>query len=232
MGRATARASCSSSLAACARDSISSCRLSSSLSRVAAATFDFLDVEQVEVLRGPQGTLYGKNTTAGALNITTRLPSFTPEARIELSGGNYKFVQAKASVSGPLSDTLAFRLSTSATTRKGTIYNVTSDEYLHRQRKLGLRGQLLWKATEGLDFTLSGDFNVQSPDCCVQYYARVGTTQRAANRQYAALAAAFNYKPPSVDPFDRRTDLDADINSRQEIGASRWSQTGMSAPPR
>lgn len=188
------------------------------IGRIGASTFDFVDVDRVEVLRGPQGTLYGKNTTAGALNITTRLPSFTPEARVELSGGNYNFVQAKGSVSGPLTDTLALRLSTSATTRKGTIYNVTSDEYLHRQRNLGLRGQLLWKATEGLDLTLSGDFNVQSPDCCVQYYARVGTTQRAANRQYPALAAAFNYKPPSFDPFDRVTDLDAGINSRQEIG--------------
>ncbi|QQV75922.1 TonB-dependent receptor [Sphingomonas aliaeris] len=188
------------------------------IGRIGASTFDFVDVDRVEVLRGPQGTLYGKNTTAGALNITTRLPSFTPEARIELSGGNYNFVQAKGSVSGPLTDTLALRLSTSATTRKGTIYNVTSDEYLHRQRNLGLRGQLLWKATDVLDLTLSGDFNVQSPDCCVQYYARVGTTQRAANRQYAALAAAFNYKPPSFDPFDRVTDLDASINSRQEIG--------------
>ncbi len=188
------------------------------IGRIGASTFDFVDVDRVEVLRGPQGTLYGKNTTAGALNITTRLPSFTPEARIELSGGNYEFVQAKGSVSGPLTDTLALRLSTSATTRKGTIYNVTSDEYLHRQRNLGLRGQLLWKATEGVDLTLSGDFNVQSPDCCVQYYARVGTTQRAANRQYASLAAAFNYTPPSFDPFDRVTDLDAGINSRQEIG--------------
>jgi len=188
------------------------------IGRIGASTFDFVDVDRVEVLRGPQGTLYGKNTTAGALNITTRLPSFTPEARVEVSGGNYDFVQAKASVSGPLGDTVAVRLSTSATTREGTIYNVTSDEYLHRQRNLGLRGQLLWKAGEGLDFTLSADFNVQSPDCCVQYYARVGSTQRAANRQYAALAAAFNYKPPSFDPFDRVTDLDASINSRQEIG--------------
>lgn len=68
-------------------------------SRVAAATFDFLDVAQIEVLRGPQGTLYGKNTTAGAINITTRAPTFNFEGRAEVSLGNLGFRQAKAAVS-------------------------------------------------------------------------------------------------------------------------------------
>ena len=56
--------------------------------RPATATFDFVDIDQIEVLRGPQGTLFGKNTTAGALNITTRSPGFSPEAQAELSVGN------------------------------------------------------------------------------------------------------------------------------------------------
>jgi iron complex outermembrane receptor protein len=188
------------------------------IGRIGASTFDFVDVERVEVLRGPQGTLYGKNTTSGALNITTRPPSFTPEARIELTAGSYQFVQAKASVSGPLSDTVALRLSASSTQRQGTIYDVTSGRNLHRLDNNGVRGQLLWNASDSLNFTLSGDYNVQNPLCCVQYYARVGTTQRPIARQYAALAAAFNYRPPSTNPFDRVTDLDAPINSRQEIG--------------
>ncbi|MET4133253.1 outer membrane receptor protein involved in Fe transport [Porphyrobacter sp. MBR-155] len=63
-------------------------------SRVASATFDFLDVAQIEVLRGPQGTLYGKNTTAGAINITTNQPSFDFEGRAEISLGNLEFRQA------------------------------------------------------------------------------------------------------------------------------------------
>ena len=57
-------------------------------SRVVSSTFNFLDVKQIEVLRGPQGTLYGKNTTAGAINFTSRQPTFTPEARAEVSSGN------------------------------------------------------------------------------------------------------------------------------------------------
>ena len=70
--------------------------------RPASATLDFLDVDQVEVLRGPQGTLFGKNTTAGAINVTTRKPSFTPGTDFELNYGSLQFVQAKASITGPL----------------------------------------------------------------------------------------------------------------------------------
>ena len=70
--------------------------------RPAAATLDFLDVERIEVLRGPQGTLFGKNTTAGAINVTTRKPTSRRETDFELNYGNIGFVQAKGSISGPL----------------------------------------------------------------------------------------------------------------------------------
>src|SRR3546814_3606824 len=65
--------------------------------RVASSTFDFLDVAQIEVLRGPQGTLYGKNTTAGAINITTNQPTFDFEGKAELSIGNLNFKQDRKS---------------------------------------------------------------------------------------------------------------------------------------
>jgi iron complex outermembrane receptor protein len=188
-------------------------------SRIAAATFDFLDVKQVEVLRGPQGTLYGKNTTAGAINITTRPPSFDFEGRAELSIGNLDYLQAKASLSGPLiEDKLALRLAASRTTRRGTIFNVTSDKWVNEQDNLGLRAVALWRPTDNLDITLTGDFNRQNPECCAQVYVRTGATQRPLNRQYAALAAAFGYAPPSTNPFDRVTDLDSPLDAFQEIG--------------
>lgn len=187
-------------------------------SRVASATFDFLDVKQIEVLRGPQGTLYGKNTTAGAVNITTRAPSFDFEGRAEVTIGNLGFKQAKAAVSGPLSDTVAARLAISATSRRGTIYNVATQTHVNEQDNLGLRGQLLFRPNGSLDVTLAGDFSRQDPNCCVQVYARTGATQRPLNRQFAALAALQDYAPPSTNAFDRVTDLDAQLNARNTMG--------------
>ncbi|WP_246844894.1 TonB-dependent receptor [Altererythrobacter sp. TH136] len=187
-------------------------------SRVASATFDFLDVAQIEVLRGPQGTLYGKNTTAGAINITTRQPTFEFEGRAEVSIGNRGFRQAKAAVSGPLSDTVAARLAISSTGRDGTIYNVTSQRPINEQDNLGLRGQILWQPSSSIDLTLAGDYSKQDPECCGTVFVRTGATQRPLARQFAALAAAQNYAPVSTDPFDRLTDLDASLNAGNKLG--------------
>ncbi len=190
--------------------------------RNATATFDFLDVEQVEILRGPQGTLYGKNTTAGAVNITTRKPTFTPEARIELTRGNYNYTQSKASVSGPLvSDKLAGRLSASYTSRDGTIYNVATGQHINELDNLGVKGQLLWQASQDFKVTFSADYTEQDPIGYGQVWAKTGSTQRPLNRQYAALAAASgNYQPPSFNPFDRLTDLDSPLTAIQQFGGA------------
>ena len=188
--------------------------------RVAAATFDFLDVEQVEVLRGPQGSLYGKNTTAGAINITTNQPTFDFEGRAEVTIGNLNFKQAKAAVSGPLSDTIAARIALSSTSRRGTIFNVTSDHYINAQDNIGLRGILLFQPNDDLSITLSGDYNRQNPECCGTVFVRTGLTQRPLARQYEALAAAQNYRVISRNPFDRLTDIDAPLNAGNVIGGA------------
>jgi iron complex outermembrane receptor protein len=189
-------------------------------SRPASAVFDFLDVSQVEVLRGPQGTLYGKNTTAGAINIRTNQPTFDFEGSAEVSLGNHGFKQAKAAVSGPLSSTVAARLAISTTDRRGTIYDVTTSRWINGQDNLGLRGQLLFRPSDNLDITLSGDWNNQDAVCCGGVYVGYGPTQRAANRQFSALAALFGYAPPSTDPFDRLTDLDLPLQAKNKTGGA------------
>ncbi|MDC8754767.1 TonB-dependent receptor [Erythrobacter sp. sf7] len=186
--------------------------------RVASATFDFLDVAQIEVLRGPQGTLYGKNTTAGAINITTRQPTFDFEGRAEVSLGNFDFRQARMSLSGPLSETLAARIAVSDTTRSGTITNVTTGQHIQSLDNIGVRGQLLWEPSDNLRVTLVGDYNKQNAVCCGSVFVRAVATQRPLERQFAALAAAQNYAPPSTNLFDRLSDLDASLNAGNVIG--------------
>ncbi|WP_062341710.1 TonB-dependent receptor, partial [Novosphingobium sp. CCH12-A3] len=86
------------------------------------------------------------------------------------------------------------------------------------QDNLGLRGQLLFKPSDALSITLAGDYSEQDAACCGSVYVRTGTTQRAADRQFAALAAAQGYTVPSTNPYDRLTDLDATLQAGNKIG--------------
>ena len=179
--------------------------------RPATAAFDFTDTERVEVLRGPQGTLFGKNTTAGAIHIVTRAPTFAWEAQGELNLGEQRFVQGRGAVSGPLvEDRLALRLSGLITRRDGVIRNVNSGIRHNTIRNEALRGQLLFQA-DGFRLRLSADWADFDSDCCTQGYLRVGTSLRPAERQFPALAAGIGYVPPSTDVFDRLTDIDAPL---------------------
>ncbi len=186
--------------------------------RPAAATLDFIDVEQIEVLRGPQGTLYGKNTTAGAINITTRKPSFTPETNVELSYGNYGYVQGKVSASGPLGDKLAARLSFAGTQRDGFGFNTRTQDDVNDLNNLGFKGQLLFQANDRLSVTAGADYTRQRPEGYTQFIAGVAPTLRPANRQWAQIAADLGYTPPSYNAFDRLTDVDTPIRSKQDMG--------------
>ncbi|WP_281235060.1 TonB-dependent receptor [Flavobacterium gelatinilyticum] len=186
--------------------------------RPAATTLDFIDVEQIEVLRGPQGSLFGKNTTSGAFNITTRKPSFTSGADFEVSYGNFAFLQAKASVTGALGKKVAGRLSFSGTQRDGLVDNVATGRATNTLNNQGIRGQLLWTPTENTNIILAGDITTQRPDGYAQVIAGVAPTQRAAYRQFDAIIADLNYQLPSRNAFDRKIDQDTPWRSGQDMG--------------
>jgi iron complex outermembrane receptor protein len=189
-------------------------------SRPASATLDFLDVDQVEVLRGPQGTLFGKNTTAGAINVTTRKPSFTPGTELEVNYGNLQFVQAKASVTGPLGGKWAGRVSFSGTQRDGTVYNVESQEPTNALNNVGMRGQLLYAPSANLAVAFAFDDTRQRANGYTQVIAGVAPTRRPANQQWAAIASDLHYTPPSYNAFDRLTDIDSPLRSNQDLGGA------------
>ncbi|WP_333896466.1 TonB-dependent receptor [Brevundimonas aurantiaca] len=184
--------------------------------RPATATLDFVDLDRIEILRGPQGTLFGKNTTAGALNITTRDPSFTPEGQAELSFGDYGFLQAKASVSGPIvDDKVAGRFSVVSTRRDGVLDNVTTRTKQNSQDSISLRGQLLFQPTDQLRVRLFADYADLTPECCTQVYVTAGQTLKPAAQQFAALATGRGYAPASTNPYDRLADVDSGIQADQ-----------------
>ena len=122
---------------------------------------DLTDLDHVEVLRGPQGTLMGKNTTLGAINIVTRGPSFKPEANVELSTGQYNKIGVKAAIGGPIAeDVLAYRLSVFAERRDGPFADIAPDhtnETFQDRNRAGFRLQFLLLPTADTAIRLSAD---------------------------------------------------------------------------
>ncbi|HEY9721941.1 MAG TPA: TonB-dependent receptor plug domain-containing protein, partial [Oscillatoriaceae cyanobacterium] len=175
--------------------------------RPAQALFDLFDIDRVEVLRGPQGTLFGKNTTAGAVSVTSRLPSFTPSAMGELSVGNYNYRRGRAVADIPIKgDLLALRLSGSYTKRDGDWYNVRTHVYDDNVDRWGIRGQLLFTPASNFHLLLSGDYGQETERCCLAITAGSVTTRidgsPLPNNAYDRAARAGYTLLPN-DPFDR-----------------------------
>ncbi|MFN3817452.1 TonB-dependent receptor [Blastomonas sp.] len=138
-------------------------------SRPGIALGDLLDLERLEILRGPQGTLFGRNTSAGALNLTTNRPNLTKvEAFGNFTYGNFDFFNVQAGVSVPLiSDQLGLRLSGAYRKRDGYLKSVgvPGAESGNRDRYV-IRGQLLWEPSPDISIRLIGDYAKANENCC------------------------------------------------------------------
>ena len=185
-------------------------------SRPAQAAFDLYDLAQVEVLRGPQGTLFGKNTTAGAIHITSQAPSFEPEFRGEASYGNFKSWQVRATGSAPITDKLAVRLTVSQTERdKGFMTNVYDGTRKNDLKTLSLRGQLLFKPTDEFSLRVIGDYSKYSQDCCIGTMTSIRTTRvdgTTLPANFLLRAARFGYTPLAINPSEREMDINRPLH--------------------
>ena len=177
------------------------------LGRPGMAVFDLLDVEQLEVLRGPQGTLFGKNTTAGVLNITTRKPTFHREGSIQQSIGEDGYLQTQGSFSGPISETLAGRISAYRTEDDGYVKNIHNGDDLNGGKRQGFRTQLLFKPSETFNLRWIGEYNEEDSNNGILSLYSTGPTINGVNR-YESLAAQAG--ATLVSGKDRKVNFDAD----------------------
>ena len=188
--------------------------------RVGQSQFDLVDLQQIEVLRGPQGTLFGKNTTSGAINITSRAPSFDPEFSGEATIGDYGYHQVRGSISAPLiGDSVAFRLSVADTHRDGFLYNPTKKTHAQDYDNFSIRGQLLIKPSEDVSIRLIGDFSRQKQNHVLNVLAGVFTKYdngATIPENFLIRTARAGYTPASLNPFDRIGDSDGHYQSNMD----------------
>lgn len=173
------------------------------LARPGMAAFDALDVQQLELLRGPQGTLFGKNTTAGVLNIATRKPTFNTERSLELSGGQFGYKQGKLVLSGGLTDTLAGRLSVYKTRDDGYITNRYDGGKVQGGDRQGFRAQALYEPNRDFNLRLIADYNEEDSNNGTLVFFSAGPSGKALVQ--ARLVGAT----PVLDPRSRAVNLDS-----------------------
>ena len=171
-------------------------------SRAGLAFDDLVDIDRVEVLRGPQGTLFGKNTIAGAVNVITRKPTFEKSADVTLGLGNLDSREAAFAGNAVLADDiLAGRLSLAYRKRDGGYRDIdSSDTYDHRNRHY-LRGQLLWTPSDAVEIRIIGDYTRKDESCCPASFWIPGPT--------SAIIAAFG---GDITPFAIDQDARVGVN--------------------
>ncbi|MFO0227643.1 MAG: TonB-dependent receptor, partial [Gammaproteobacteria bacterium] len=135
-------------------------------SRSAGSIGDLVDVQRVEVLRGPQSTLFGQNASAGVISVVTKKPEFEWGGMVEATVGNLSERVFKGKVTGPISDTLAFSLAGSMNTRDGYFQNLTNGKMVNDRDRWDLRAQLLWNASENTSVRLIADKSEIDELCC------------------------------------------------------------------
>jgi iron complex outermembrane recepter protein len=166
-------------------------------SRTGVGLSELGDIERVEVLRGPQGTLFGRNASAGLINIITKGPSYDFGGSFAATYGNYDYLRFDASVSGPIiADKVAFRLDGVSQRRDGFIRNATPGEAdINDRDRYLVRGQLLIEPNDAIKLRLIGDYSERNELCCgaVNYGPNQNITRTAAT-------GALNFGPNTLLP--------------------------------
>lgn len=184
--------------------------------RTGVALSELGDLERIEVLRGPQGTLFGRNTSSGLINVVTRAPDPSAAAgRIEATYGAFSNVRFGGYYNMPLSDDAALRIEASRETRDGFYSDANSDETLDNIDRSFIRGKLLYAPSENVRWLFSADYTKREENCCVALLAIAGPTFNLVNSLAAARGGGIGY--PSTDPFDRQASKNNNRRNQEDV---------------
>ncbi|MEZ5695095.1 MAG: TonB-dependent receptor [Sphingomonadaceae bacterium] len=167
-------------------------------SRSAGQIGDMSNVQRVEVLRGPQSTLFGKNASAGVISIVTREPQFEFGGSAEISYGNRNAFVMKGDVTGPISETLAYSIDANYNVRDGYAQIVNLNTDVSDRKRWGTRGQLLFEPTADLKVRLIADYSKINEKCCTVANLVAGPTVPAL---FAVGGAVDPQNPFSYDIY-------------------------------
>ena len=178
---------------------------------------DIADVERIEVLYGPQSTLYGKNTNAGLINVITKRPTREFEGSLELTAGDYGLVDGRLSLSGPISETVAYRINGRYHVRDGYMDDLDprgggGKESLNDVDDQVFRGQLLFTPTEDLDIRLIAAHVERDQTCC--------SGDLEAGPAHIGLSAVLGSPLPSLVADDRVVAIDFPYSFEQSSSSA------------
>lgn len=182
-------------------------------SRSGIGMSDLADIERIEVLYGPQSTLYGKNTNAGLINVITKAPTWEFENELEITAGNYDLWDGRLMLSGPINDTVAYRINGRYTTRDGYMDDLDpagggGDESLNDVDDSLVRGQLLFAPSADLDIRLIASYVKRDENCC--------SGELDPGPLHTQLSAVLGSPLPSLDPTDRKLGVDYPYTFKQD----------------
>lgn len=180
-------------------------------SRAAAQIGDLPRLQQVEVLSGPQSTLFGKNASAGVISVRTEAPSYDFEGKVEAGIGNYNQRQLRGYISNGITDELAFSLSGGINTRDGYTDSLVGLDKINDRDRWNLRGQMLYEPTEDATFRLIADYSEIDEICCTTAGFENGPTA-------AAIQALGGIVTDDADPFSFTSALNASPHDTVEDG--------------
>lgn len=168
-------------------------------SRIRGTQFDLLDLERVEILRGPQGTLYGKNTIGGAMKLLSRRPNQEFRARGSVAYGEFDQLEAQAAVSGPVSDNLALGLSLLHSSRDGYVTNPDTGQKYNDKNSNAVRASLAWDPASNFRIDLNADYSKDDAGMTV------GQAQNSLTNLLGAPAYTVPVPTPKYDFHTRTT---------------------------